>query len=201
MSSMTSSWWVGGMSRRWWWRERQYYKTLIHRGLTTSVLAGCDTRTLRVWCPRAAAPGSAMNKAEETPLVPQAGQWRNWSRSPTTTGHKVKWMQWRLQKSRVRSHRRVTNISREENGLANQETSTADQGQMVYKLNGLEALGNKALPRERCPRGQRRRCFAQDSAGMDGLKRKNSQGRDLRTQEWKEQPLRERADLQLVRRA
>ena len=83
----------------------------------------------------------------------------------------------------------------------NQETSTADQGQKVYKLNGLEALENKASPRERCPRGQRRRCFAQDSAGMDGLKRKNSQGRDPRTQERKEQPLRERTDLQLVRRA
>ena len=49
---------------------------------------------------------------------------------------------------------------------------------------GLEALGNKASQlRERCPRGQRRRCLAQDSAGMDGLKRKNSQGRDPRTQE------------------
>ena len=36
---------------------------------------------------------------------------------------------------------------------------------------------------------------------MDGLERKNSQGRDPRTQERKEQPLRERADLQLVRRA
>ena len=42
----------------------------------------------------------------------------------------------------------------------------------MYKLNGLEALGNKASPRERCPRGQRRRCFAQDSAGMDGHKKK-----------------------------
>ena len=83
----------------------------------------------------------------------------------------------------------------------NQETSTADQGQKVYKLFGLEALGNKASPRERCPRGQRRRCFAQDSAGMDGLMRKNSQGRDPRTQERKEQPLRESADLQLVGRA
>ena len=38
-------------------------------------------------------------------------------------------MQRRLHESRVRSHRRVTNNSREENGLANQETSTADQGQ------------------------------------------------------------------------
>ena len=26
---------------------------------------------------------------------------------------------------------------------------------------GLEALGNKASPRERCPRGHRRRCLAQ----------------------------------------
>ena len=54
----------------------------------------------------------------------------------------------------------------------------------VYELNGLEALGNKAS------RGQWRWCLAQDSAGMDGLKR-----------ERKEQPLRERADPQLVRRA
>ena len=59
----------------------------------------------------------------------------------------------------------------------NQETSTADQGQEVYKLNGLKALGNKASPRERCPRGQRRRCFAQDSAGMDGLRRKKQPGK------------------------
>ena len=52
---------------------------------------------------------------------------------------------------------------------------------------GREALGNKASqPRERCPRGQRRRCFARDSASMDGLKRKNSQGRDPRTQECEE---------------
>ena len=48
---------------------RQNRKTLLHRSLTTSVLAGCDTRTLRVWCPRAAAPGSAMSKAGKTPLV------------------------------------------------------------------------------------------------------------------------------------
>ena len=59
----------------------------------------------------------------------------------------------------------------------NQETSTADQGHKVYKLNGLETLGNKASPRERCPRGQRRRCFAQDSAGMDGLERKKQPGK------------------------
>ena len=59
----------------------------------------------------------------------------------------------------------MTNVSREENGLANQETSTADQGQKKYKLNDLEALGNKASPRERCPRGQRRRCLAQPTAG------------------------------------
>ena len=47
----------------------------------------------------------------------------------------------------------------------------------MYELNGLEALGNKASPRERCPRGQRRRCLAQDSAGMDGLKRKKQPGK------------------------
>ena len=73
---------------------------------------------------------------------------------------------------RVQSCRRATNNSRDEIGVVNQETSTADRGQKVYKINGLEALGNKASPRERCPRGQRPQCFAQD---MDGLKRKKKQ--------------------------
>ena len=65
----------------------------------------------------------------------------------------------------------------------------------------LEALGNKASSRERSRGDSRARCFAQDSAGMDGLKRKNNQGRDPRTQERKEQPQWEREDIQLVRRA
>ena len=81
-------------------------------------------------------------------------------------------------RSRVRSHRRVTNVSREENGLANQETSTADQGQKKYKLNDLEALGNNASPRERCPRGQRRRCLAQAvQAWMDSDGKKKQPGK------------------------
>ena len=52
---------------------------------------------------------------------------------------------------------------------------------------GLEALGNKASQlRERCPRGQRRRCLAQVvQAWMDSNEKKNSQGRDPRTQESK----------------
>ena len=50
---------------------------------------------------------------------------------------------------------------------------------------GLEALGNKASQlRERCPRGAAPMSRT-GSAGMDGLKRKNSQGRDPRTQESK----------------
>ena len=71
----------------------------------------------------------------------------------------------------------MTNVSREENGLANQETSTADQGQKKYKLNDLEALGNKASPRERCPRGQRRRCLAQAvQAWMDSNEKTAREG-------------------------
>ena len=60
---------------------RQNRKTFLHRGFTTSVLAGRDTRTLRVWCPRAAVPESAMNKPGKTPLFPRTGQSkvRNWS--------------------------------------------------------------------------------------------------------------------------
>ena len=69
------------------------------------------------------------------------------------------------------------NVSREEKGLANQETSTADQGQKKYKLNDLEALGNKASPRERCPRGQRRRCLAQAvQAWMDSNEKTAREG-------------------------
>ena len=104
-------------------------------------------------------------KVEKTPLVPRdrsinqtVWNWSSSARRPRGTRSRNAVT---TQKTRVRSHRRVTNISREENGLANQETSTADQGQKVYKLNGLEALGNKASPRERCPRRQRRRCLAQ----------------------------------------
>ena len=43
---------------------------------------------------------------------------------------------------------------------------------------GLEALGNKASqPRERCPRGQRRRCFAQTvQAWMDSREKTAREG-------------------------
>ena len=129
-------------------------KTLIHRGFTTSELAGCDSKTLRVWCPRAAATGSSMNKAGKTPLVSQTGQSNSAElveKCPPTTRHKVR------------------NAVTTAEGKSPKLQTTADQGQKVYKLTGLEALGNEASPRERCPRGQRRRCLAQDSAGMDGL--------------------------------
>ena len=53
---------------------RQNRKTFLHKGFTTRVLAVRDTRMLRVWCPRAAAPVSATNKAGKTPLVPRTGQ-------------------------------------------------------------------------------------------------------------------------------
>ena len=166
---------------------------------------GCDTKTLRVWCPRAAAPGSAKNKGRGDSTgsadrsIKQCGIGREVPADHEAQGQKCS-DGCRSQESEVADVRRTS--AREENGLVmNQETSTAVQGQKVYKLNGLEALGNKASPRERCLRGQRRRCFAQDSAGMDGLRRKTAREGNSRTQERKEQPLRERTDLQLVRRA
>ena len=61
--------------------------------VTTSELAGCDSKTLRVWCPRAAAPGSALNKAGKTPLVPQTGQSNSAElveKCPPTTRHKFR---------------------------------------------------------------------------------------------------------------
>ena len=110
---------------------RQNRKTLLHRGLTTSVLAGCDTRTWRVWCPRAAAPGSTKEKVEKTPLVPRDRSInqtvRNWSRSarrPRGTRSSECSDDCR---SRVRSCRRATNNSQEEIGVMNQEPSMAEQ--------------------------------------------------------------------------
>ena len=126
-------------------------------------------------------------KVEKTPLVPQDRSInqtvRNWSRSarrPRGTRSSECSDDCR---SRVRSCRRATNNSREEVGLISHAASTADQGQKVYKLNGLEALGNKASPRERCPRGQRRRCLAQAVQAWMDSNEKNSLGRDPRTQE------------------
>ena len=166
-------------------RERPFFTG----GLTTTVLAGGNTWALCVWCPRAAAPGSTKEKVEKTPLVPRDGPInqtvRNWSRSahrPRGTRSSECSDDY---KSRVRSCRRATNNSREEVGLISHAASTANQGQKVYKLNGLEALGNKASPRERCPRGQRRRCPAQAvQAWMDSREKKQT-GKDPRTQESK----------------
>ena len=72
----------------------------------------------------------------------------------------------------------------------------------------LEALGNKASPRERCPRGRGGSASDRTVQAWSGLNRKTKTARD-RTPETKigptagrkEQPLRERADEQLVRRA
>ena len=145
-------------------RRRGERKTLLHRGLTTTMLAGSNTWALCVWCPRAASPGSTKEQVEKTPPVPQDRSInqtvRNWSSSArrprgTRSRNAVTTAEVEFEVAG-----RATNNSQEEIGVANQETSTADQGQKVCKLNGLEALGNKASPRERCPRGQRR-CLAQ----------------------------------------
>ena len=156
-------------------------KTFLHRGLTTTVLAGSNTWALCVWCPRAAAPVYQRKGREDSTSsvrpVDRTNSAELVEQCPLTTRHKVKKCSDDC-RSRVRSHRRVTNVSREENGLANQETSTADQGQKKYKLNDLEALGNKASPRERCPRGQRRRCLAQAvQAWMDLNETKKQPGK------------------------
>ena len=93
-------------------------KTLIHRGFITSELAGCDSKALRVWCPRAVAPGSAMNKAGKTPLVPQTGQSNSAElveKCPSTSRHKVR------------------NAVTTAEGKSPRLQTTADQGQKVYK--------------------------------------------------------------------
>ena len=71
----------------------------------------------------------------------------------------------------------------EEVGLISHAASTADQGHKVYKLNDLEALGNKASPRERGPRRQRRRCLGQAVQAWMDSNEKTASKRDPRTQE------------------
>ena len=145
------------------------------------MLAGSNTWALCVWCPRAAVPGSTKEKVEKTSLVPRDRSInqtvRNWSRSarrPRGTRSSECSDDCR---GRVRSCRRATNNSREEVGLISHAASTADQGHKVYQLNDLEALGNKASPRERCPRGQRRRCLAQAvQAWMDSNEKTAREG-------------------------
>ena len=144
------------------WREKDPSSQGPHND------SACGKQHVGVVCLVPACSGARVyqrTKVEKTPLVPRDRSInqtvRNWSRSarrPRGTRSSKCSDDCR---SRVRSCRRATNNSQEEIGVANQETSTADQGQKVYKLNGLEALGNKASPRERCPRGQRRRCLAQ----------------------------------------
>ena len=71
----------------------------------------------------------------------------------------------------------VRQTTAERVGLISHAASTADQGQKVYKLNDLEDLGNKASPRERCPRGQRRRYLGQAvQAWMDSNEKTAREG-------------------------
>ena len=56
------------------------------------------------------------------------------------TDHEVPGQENAVTAARVKSRRRATNNSREETGLANQVTSTVEQGQSAH---GLEPLGKK----------------------------------------------------------
>ena len=173
---------------------RQNGKTLLHRDLTTSVIAGCDTRTLRVWCPRAAAPGSATNKTGKTPLVQRTGQSivRNCREMPTD--HEAPRQR---EGSDGRKSPEVADV-RHETAERCFATSTAEQGhgarlqrwQVSQILTTCEERAWK--PSKTRPlhvggaAGSRRLCLAQDSAGTRGIRRQNSQGWDPRTQERKE---------------
>ena len=99
------------------------------RGLTTSVLAGRDTRTLRVWCPHAAAPGFVKNKGRGDSTgsadrsIKQCGIGREVPADHEAQGQKCS----DDCRSRVRSCRRATNDSQEEIGIMNQKPSMAEQ--------------------------------------------------------------------------
>ena len=73
---------------------------------------------------------------------------------------------------------------------------------------GLEALGNEASPRERCPRGRgasvshrtvQARVYSKDKTARDGTEPENENNGT--TAGGKAQPLRERADLKLLKGA
>ena len=73
-------------------RRREDRKTLLHKGLTTTVPAGSNTWALCVWCPRTRRQGLP-RKAGKTPLVPQTGQSNSAElveKCPLTTKHKVR---------------------------------------------------------------------------------------------------------------
>ena len=104
-------------------------------------------------------------------------------RCPLTTRRLVKRVQRRLHESEVADVRRAT----AERRLASRTKCPRRQSMAkMYERNGLEVLGNKALQTCAVPAGSRRQCHAQDSAGMNGLKRKIARDWDLRTQERKE---------------
>ena len=113
---------------------------------------------------------SIMTKAR-TPLAPRTGPSavRNWSRGrPLTTRRLAKRMQRPLQEAEVADVRRATAEKR----LASQTKWPRRQSRAkVYERNGLEVLGNNPQTWA-APAGSRRQCLAQDSAGMNGLKRK-----------------------------
>ena len=177
--------------------------------------------------PHAAAPGSAMNKAGKTPLVPQTGQSNSAElveKCPPTTRHKVRNA---VTTAEVKSPKLQTCDEQQPRGDWSHEPRDLDGSagpRCTIARTTCETSAWKPL--ETRPhhvsgaRGLRRRCLAQDSAGMDGLKRKNSQGRDPRTQERQEHsqlqankeqsplktardgtPRTKRADPQRVRRA
>ena len=89
----------------------------------------CDTRTLRVWCPRAAAPGSVKNKGRGDSTgsadrsIKQCGIGREVPADHEAQGQKCS-DDCRI---RVRSCRRATNNSQEEIGVMNQKPSMAEQ--------------------------------------------------------------------------
>ena len=159
------------------WREKDPSSQGPHND------SACGKQHVGVVCLVPACSGARVyqrTKVEKTPLVPQDRSInqtvRNWSRSarrPRGTRSSECSDDFR---SRVRSCRRATNNSRQEVGLISHAASTADQGQNVYKLNDLEALGNKASSCERCPRGQRRRCLAQAVQAWTDSNEKTARG-------------------------
>ena len=168
------------------WREKDPSSQGPHND------SACGKQHVGVVCLVPACSGARVyqrTKVEKTPLVPQDRSInqtvRNWSRSarrPRGTRSSKCSDDCR---SRVRSCRRATNNSQEEIGVANQETSTADQGcrrctnSMAWKpletrphhVSGARGDSGADASHRQCRHGRTQ------------TKKKISQGRDPRTQE------------------
>ena len=123
--------------------------------------------------------GLRRTKAEATPLVPRTVNHtvrELVEKRPPTTRHKVRDA---VTTAEVKSPKLQTCDEQQPRGDWSHEPRDLDgrSGPEGVQTQWLGSLWNKSSPRERCPRGQRRRCLAQAVQAWTGLKQKKQPGK------------------------